>query len=85
MHPDIEAAARENLAAVLTSVTPESLEPDLALTGAYGLTSLNKVLFLTSVCQDTGVDLAHFTEDDLATMNTLRECVDVLSRYAPGA
>lgn len=85
MHPDVELAARENLAAVLSGVTPESLELDLGLTGSYGLTSLNKVLFLTSVCQDTGVDLANFTEDDLAGMNTLRDCVEVLSRYVPAA
>lgn len=85
MHPDVESAARENLAAVLHGVTAESLEPDHSLTGAYGLTSLNKVLFVTSVCQDLGVDLAHFTEDDLGRMNTLRDCVEVLSRYLPAA
>lgn len=85
MHPDVEMAARENLAAVLSGVTPESLQLDVALTGSYGLTSLNKVLFVTSVCQDVGVDLAHFTEDDLGRMNTLRDCVEVLSRYLPAA
>ena len=84
MRPDVETAVRENLAAVLTGgVTPESLEPDLGLTGAYGLTSLNKVLFLTSVCQDTGVDLGNLTEDDLAQIETMRDCVDVLARHLP--
>jgi len=84
MQPDIDTAVRENLAAVLTAdVAPEDLEPDLDLTGAYGLTSLNKVLFLTSLCKDTGVDMAHFTEDDLARMQTLRDCVAILSRHAP--
>ncbi len=84
MLPDIETAVRENLAAVLTAdVAPEDLQPDAGLTGTYGLTSLNKVLFLTSLCRDTGVDMAHFTEDDLARMHTLRDCVEILSRHVP--
>lgn len=85
MRTDVEAVARENLAAVLTGVTAESLELDVALTGSYGLTSLNKILFLTSLCQDAGVDLAHFTEDDLAELHTLRDCVEVVSRHLPEA
>ncbi|OHV50533.1 acyl carrier protein [Frankia sp. B2] len=84
MLPDIETVVRENLAAVLTiDIAPEDLEPAAALTGTYGLTSLNKVLFLTSLCRDTGIDMAHFTEDDLAGMHTLRDCVEILSRHAP--
>ena len=84
MQPDIETAVRENLVAVLNAdVAPEDLEPDVDLTGEYGLTSLNKILFLTSLCRDTGVDMAHFTEDDLARMLTLRDCAEILSRHAP--
>jgi acyl carrier protein len=86
MRPDIETAVRQNLVEVLAAdLAPENVIPDVDLTGAYGLTSLNKVLFLTSVCQDTGIDLAHFTEDDLARMHTLRDCVEVLSRHRPPA
>ncbi|MDT3438110.1 MULTISPECIES: acyl carrier protein [unclassified Pseudofrankia] len=84
MPADIEAAARENLAAVLTfDVAPADLASDVDLTGTYGLTSLNKVLFLTSLCRDTGVDIARLTEDDLAGMHTLRDCVDILSPHLP--
>jgi hypothetical protein len=84
MQPDIEHAVREHLAAVLTAdVAPDDLEPTVDLTGAYGLTSLNKVLFLTSLCRDTGVDIAELTEDDLAMMHTLRDCVEILSRHVP--
>ncbi|MEU1519809.1 acyl carrier protein [Streptomyces sp. NPDC005811] len=82
--PEIEQAARENLAAVLLTdpaPAPDSLDPDADMTGVYGLTSLNKVLFLTSVCQDTGVDLGSFTEHDLADMHTLRDVVAALSRH----
>ncbi|WP_250285303.1 acyl carrier protein, partial [Frankia sp. CiP1_Cm_nod2] len=64
-------------------IAPGEIQPDVGLTGTYGLTSLNKVLFLTSLCRDTGVDTACLTEDDLARMHTLRDCVDILSRHVP--
>ncbi|MBV9024206.1 MAG: acyl carrier protein [Streptomycetaceae bacterium] len=82
--PDIETAAREQLAAVLTpELAPATLDLDADLVGSYALTSLNKVLFLTEVCEATGVGLAHFTEHDLATMRTLRDVTEALTRYAP--
>ncbi|MFD3700117.1 acyl carrier protein [Streptomyces sp. NPDC058646] len=81
--PDaIESAAREQLSLVLVpEVAPEALDPDADLVAAYGLTSLNKVLFLTEVCEETGVDLAHFTEHDLAAMRTLRDVTAALVRH----
>ncbi|GAA3053063.1 hypothetical protein VR41_07395 [Streptomyces sp. NRRL B-1568] len=82
MQPETETAARENLSAVLTpEIAPEELDLDLDMVEAYGLTSLNKVLFLTSVCEETGVNLGHFTEHDLAAMRTLRDVAEALSRY----
>ncbi|MFI9029288.1 acyl carrier protein [Streptomyces sp. NPDC053560] len=82
MLPDIENAARESLSAVLDpAVAPEDLDLDADMAGTYGLTSLNKVLFLTEVCEATDVDLAHFTEHDLAEMRTLRSVAESLSRH----
>ncbi|MEU8588227.1 acyl carrier protein [Streptomyces sp. NPDC048664] len=81
--PAIEAAARDQLALVLTSgPAAEELDLDADMVAAYGLTSLNKVLFLTEVCDETGVDLAHFTEHDLADMITLRHVVAALTRHS---
>ena len=48
----------------------------------YGLTSLQKVLFLTRLCEDLAVDLAYLTERDVAEMRTLHDVVDTLSRHA---
>ncbi|MER6299973.1 phosphopantetheine-binding protein [Kitasatospora sp. NPDC001539] len=80
MHAETETAARENLVLVLTSpVEPETIDPDADLAARYGLTSLNKVLFLTSLCDETGTDLSRFTEHDLARMTTLREVVDAVT------
>ncbi|MFJ8166213.1 acyl carrier protein [Streptomyces sp. NPDC096136] len=78
----VEDAARDQLALVLVPEVPaEEIDPDADMVAAYGLTSLNKVLFLTEVCEETGVDLAHFTEHDLADMKTLRDVADALARH----
>ncbi|MFF9641755.1 phosphopantetheine-binding protein [Kitasatospora aureofaciens] len=80
MHAETETAARENLVLVLTSpVEPEEVDPDADLAARYGLTSLNKVLFLTSLCDETGTELSRFTEHDLARMTTLRKVVDAVT------
>lgn len=78
----LEPAARESLALVLDEVAPEDIAVDDDLVREYGLTSLNKVLFLTDVCERTGVSVAHFTERDLAAMRTLGDVVAALARHA---
>lgn len=84
MHGDIariERLARENLARVLESgVTPDDLDLDGDMVGDYGLTSLNKVLFLMSVCDDAGVSVAAFTEPDVNAMHTLRDVTEALAK-----
>ncbi|MDQ2956491.1 MAG: acyl carrier protein [Actinomycetota bacterium] len=84
MRADIEAAARDNLATVLeTDLAPADLDLGEDMGNTYGLTSLNKVLFLMSVCGDTGVELSAFTEPDVAGMHTLGDVVQALSAHAP--
>ncbi|CAM4462790.1 phosphopantetheine-binding protein [Nocardia ninae] len=84
MHADIAEFTRRRLAALaVADVTPEELDPDVDLVRSYGLTSLNKVVLLTSVCHRAGVDLTVLTDDDLARMLTLREIVDTVARYVP--
>jgi hypothetical protein len=83
MSTEIETAARDNLASVLpTDLAPADLDLDLDMSADYGLTSLNKVLFMMSVCGDTGVDLGAFTEADVAAMHTLADVVSALSEHA---
>jgi hypothetical protein len=80
---EIEAVAREGLSRVLDSQTaPADFDPDLDLAADYGLTSLNKVLFLMSACDDARVDLASFTEADVAAMHSLRDVITALSQHA---
>lgn len=79
---DIEALVRDGLARVIDPGTqPAQIDPDLDMAEAYGLTSLNKVIFLMSVCDDTQVSLAEFSEPDVARMRTVRDVVTALSRF----
>jgi acyl carrier protein len=83
---DIEAVVRDGLVRVLESGTePADINPDFDMAEVYGLTSLNKVIFLMSVCDDTNVSLAEFTEPDVARMRTVRDVVNALSEFANGA
>jgi hypothetical protein len=84
MHTDIETAARQGLSAVL-DVAAEDLDLHLGMTDGYGLTSLNKVLFLMAVCDDTDVPLTAFTEPDVARMRTLGDVVSALAAALAGA
>lgn len=77
----LEAAIREQLTQILDSpVTPDQLDADADLADVYGLTSLNKVVFMMSACDATGVSLAAFDEPDIATMRTLRDVTLALGR-----
>jgi acyl carrier protein len=79
---DIEAVVRDGLARVLDSdPEPASIDPELDLADDYGLTSLNKVIFLMSVCDETKVSLAEFTESDVAQMRTVRDVTTALSKF----
>jgi acyl carrier protein len=80
---NIETVAREGLASVVEArVAPADLDPDLDMADDYGLTSLNKVVFLMSVCDDAEVSVSAFTEADVAAMRTLRDVVTALAGYA---
>lgn len=78
----LERAARDSLTMVLDDVAPADIGLDHEMVREYGLTSLNKVLFLTDVCERTQVSVAHFTEHDVAAMRTLRDVVTALARHA---
>jgi len=82
LRADVESAARRNLAGVLSGVEPGDIDLDLDMVDTYGLTSMNKVLFLMSACDDTGVNLSAFTEPDVARMRTLRDVTTALEAHA---
>jgi acyl carrier protein len=80
---DIESVAREDLVRVLESgPLPTDIDLDVDMADELGLTSLNKVIFLMSVCDDTQVSLSAFTESDVAGMRTLRDVITALAKNA---
>jgi hypothetical protein len=82
---DIEVVAREDLARVLESgPEPADIGMDMDMADGLGLTSLNKVIFLMSVCDDTQVSLSAFTESDVARMRTLRDVVEAIAANRSG-
>jgi acyl carrier protein len=82
---DIEQTAREALASVLEpGPRPADLDLDADMSAGLGLTSLSKVVFLMSVCDDTRVSLSAFTEADVARMRTLRDVVGALTNVKEG-
>jgi hypothetical protein len=83
MHTDIEGVAREQLTRVVDGApAPADLDLDADLADGYGLTSMNKILFLMAVCDETGVGLSTFTEPDVAGMRTLRDVADALTAHS---
>ena len=83
MPADLDALARQQLSQVLRDhPDPVALDLDRDMVEAYGITSLNKILFLTSLCRAAEVGLDNFTEDDLARMRTLGNVVDALRPHA---
>lgn len=83
---ELEAAARANLAAVIESgPPPEQLALDEPMADSYGLTSMNKILFIMSLCDETGVELSVFTEADVAAMRTLGDVIDAFAKHVQTA
>jgi len=85
MSTDLERIVRDRVAQVTDDVTADDLDPAADLADEYGLTSLNKVLLLTSVCDDAGVELSHFTEHDLAAMRTAGDIAAALAAHTAPA
>lgn len=82
----IEQIVRQNFTKVVaTPDAPEDLDLNVDMVNNYGLTSLNKVLFLTAVCEEADISLANFTERDLADMKTLRDVAAALTRLSETA
>jgi hypothetical protein len=79
MRTELETAVRHRVGQVIEEVPADELDLDADLTDEYGLTSLNKVLLLTTVCDDVAVDLANLTEHDVAAMRTGRDILTALS------
>ncbi|CDH20922.1 acyl carrier protein [Xenorhabdus bovienii] len=78
----LETIARQKLAASLsTDIDATQLDLKENMSDIYGLTSLNKILFITSLCNEMNIDLSNFNEDDLGNMQTLGNVIDILNKH----
>ncbi|MDC9589575.1 acyl carrier protein [Xenorhabdus sp. XENO-10] len=78
----LETIARQKLAASLsTNIDATQLDLKENMSDIYGLTSLNKILFITSLCNEMNIDLSNFTEDDLGNMKTLGNVINILNNH----
>ncbi len=85
MRPIDDIAAR-SLARILgRPADAPAIDPDADLFDRYGLTSLKMMLLITSICDEAGADLSRFSEEDVATMRTLRSIVERLEPAAGAA
>jgi hypothetical protein len=84
MREDFESIARSRFIQVVDDVEADDLQLDHDMANFYGLTSLNKVLFFTMVCDDSGVPLSAFTEHDVARMRSLQDVTEALASRANG-
>lgn len=86
----VEAAVSHTLIRLLDmpDLRPETLDLDGDLFERYGLTSLNLVLLMTSLCDETNTELSRITEEDLARLRTPRDVaalIEAADRKTPAA
>jgi acyl carrier protein len=74
----LETIAARHLARLVDPPIDDPSTVDVAadLVDTYGVTSLAMMLLITSICDETGTDLARFTDDDLGSISTLRAILD---------
>lgn len=78
---DLESKVKQNLAR-LVDIDVDEIDIDTKLSDDYGLTSLNLVVLVTTLCEETDVPLFKFTDDDVASLKTSR---DVIKLFATAA
>lgn len=79
---DLESIVKRNLAQLL-DVDVDRIALDASLADDYGLTSLNLVVLVTSLCEETGTPVFNFTDKDIAGLKTLRDIVTLFAAAAP--
>jgi acyl carrier protein len=75
---NLESIVSRNLAELL-DVDVGRIALDAELSAEYGLTSLNLVLLMTSLCEETGTSLFNFTDKDIANLKTPRDVVTLFA------
>lgn len=80
MH-DIGVIAKNNLVQLI-DIDADSIDMDVNIFDEYGLTSLNLVILITNICEETNTPVFNFTDNDIGNLRTLR---DVVTMFATAA
>jgi acyl carrier protein len=80
---NLQSIVSRNLAQIL-DVDVDRIALDADLSAEYGLTSLNLVLLVTSLCEETGTPVFNFTDKDIANLRTPRDVVTLFAAAAAG-
>jgi acyl carrier protein len=77
---NIEPAVREALSSTLKRPPADAPKLDLGLNLKfdYGLSSLDLIMMMSAVCNQTGVPLTAFDEDEIADLQTPGDIVQLL-------
>jgi len=75
---NLESIVSRNLARLL-DVDVDRIALDAGLSDEYGLTSLNLVVLVTSLCEETGTPVFKFTDKDIANLRTPRDVVTLFA------
>jgi acyl carrier protein len=78
---NLESIVKRQLAELL-DVDVGRIALDADLSNEYGLTSLNLVLLVTSLCEETGTPIFSFTDKDIANLKTPRDVVTLFATAA---
>ena len=75
---DLQSVVKRNLAELL-DIDIERIALDASLSDEYGLTSLNLVVLVTTLCDETGTPVFNFTDEDIANLRTPRDVVTLFA------
>lgn len=82
---DIETIVRERLCKTLNRSSDHGslLNLDESLGLEYGLSSLDLIVLMSSVCTDVDVPLTELSEDDIGALQTPSDIVSLLASKSP--
>lgn len=78
---DLELIVKNNFVRLI-DIDKDRIDIDSNFFDDYGLTSLNLVILITNICEETDTPVFKFTDNDIANLRTLR---DVATMFATAA
>jgi len=82
---NIESIVRECFSeAIGGAISPDGVDLSRRLVEDYGVTSLQLVMLVTSVCEACDIPLTSFTERDIAGMKRTQDIIHAMQRANDG-